>query len=302
MVKAPQRLSPGKRRRERTRLLYSPLFLLPWAFFFLVFKVYPFVYGFVISFTNYTLRGSTFQGLANYKELLTDEKVWISIRTTLICGLISVPGIVVLSLSLARAIHPRSAAVQTAAKSILYLPSLICSVVIVVIVNYLFSTAVGFLPWVCEKLGIPVFSVFDTPALSIPLMSILVVLLGVGQPVILYTAAMNGISQDLYDAAAIDGAAKGQIFRRITLPLLKPTTTLILITSTINALQMFVYPMLFTGGGPYYATSTMMLLLYNSAFTAGRFGYSAAIGVVLFALTSVIAVIQFRLTSQDVEA
>ena len=287
---------PGLRKRRRRQFLIALLFLAPWAFFFLVFKLYPFLYGIVISFTNYTLRSTEFIGLENYRNLLQDPRFWLSVRSMLFFALICIPGSIFTALMLARLIYPRTASLSTFSKCIIYLPGLICSVVIVVIVKYLFSTSIGVLPWICEKLGVKVFSVFDHPALSIPLMSILIVFTCIGQPVVLYTAAMGGIPQELYDAAAIDGAGKRQIFWQVTFPLLKPTTTLILVTTTINSLQLFVYPMLFTGGGPYYTTSTPMLLLYNSAFNSGTFGYSAAIGVVLFIFTGFLAAVQFRMT------
>jgi len=293
--------SRGVRRTGYKKLqrCYSLLFLAPWAAFFLIFKLYPFIYGFVISFTNYTLKSSSFIGLSNYKKIFSDSAVWSSLRATFFYALLCVPGTIIIALLFSRAIFPRSDFYNSLSKSILYLPSLICSVVIVVIVKYLFSTSIGFLPWLCDHLGIKVFSVFAKASSSIPLMSFLIVFLGVGQPVVLYTAAMGGIPSDLYDAAAIDGATKKQIFYRITLPLLRPTTTLILVTTTIGALQIFVYPLLFTGGGPYYSTSTLMLLLYNSAFFNGQFGYSAAIGVVLFVITGILAAVQFRMTRRD---
>jgi multiple sugar transport system permease protein len=89
------------------------------------------------------------------------------------------------------------------------------------------------------------------------------------------------------------------MFFKITLPFLHPTTTFILITQTIAILQIFATPYLMTGGGPDNGTSTLMLLLYKSAFLYGKYGYAGAIGVILFILIAIIAVVQFRLTRSE---
>ena len=120
-----------------------------------------------------------------------------------------------------------------------------------------------------------------------------------GSNLIIYSAALDAIPETYYEAADLDGATKGQQFFKITMPMVQPTIVYVFITATIAALQIFVIPQLMTGGGPNYTSSTLLMLIYDSAFTNNQFGYASAIGVVLFLITAIIAVIQFRTTQKD---
>ena len=116
---------------------------------------------------------------------------------------------------------------------------------------------------------------------------------------IVYCGALNAVPNFYYEAADIDGASNSRKLFNITLPLLQPTVVYVLITSTIASLQVFVVPQLMTGGGPNYASSTLLMLIYNSAFINNRFGYASAIGVVLFTMTAIVAIIQFKITQRE---
>ena len=114
-----------------------------------------------------------------------------------------------------------------------------------------------------------------------------------GQPIILFLAALNGIDRSYYEAADVDGASWFMKFRKITLPLLRPTTLYVLVTTTINAFQTFAIINLMTGGGPNYASSTLLYQIYKQAFTFREFGIASAEGVILFFCVAVFGVAQF---------
>lgn len=137
-------------------------------------------------------------------------------------------------------------------------------------------------------------SLFDNANYSIPVLSLLIVFSGLGGNLIIFSSAMNGISSDYYDAAELDGANRRQQFFHITIPLLRPTLLYVLITGTIGAFQIFTVPKLMTAGGPNYSSSTLLMLLYDSAFVDYKFGYAAALGVIIFIFTAAIAIVQFR--------
>lgn len=270
------------------------IFLIPWFLFFLVFTVYPLIYGLIVSFYDYTLSRSVFVGLQNYREMFHDTAFFRSLRGTFLYAAIILPCTVVLSLWIANALSHHGSRFNAVTKAIFYLPSVTSQVALVVVWNFLFSPTFGLIAKLFQALGWTPISWFDNAGTAIPLMALLVLTYGLGQPIILYAAAINGIPSSYFEAARIDGATNRQVFFRITLPLLHSITTYILITSTIGALQIFAVPYLMTGGGPNHKTSTLLMIVYKSAFLNGNFGYASAIGIVLCLITAVIAVLQFR--------
>ena len=122
----------------------------------------------------------------------------------------------------------------------------------------------------------------------------------VGQPIILYIASLGNIDKSYIEAAKVDGANSWQVFRNVTWPLLMPTTLYIIVISTINSFQIFSLIQLLTSGGPNYATSTVMYLVYEKAFKLGQFGYAAAMGVVLAILIGTFSILQFKLFGKEV--
>ncbi|MFR8467772.1 hypothetical protein BLA28_20390 [Eisenbergiella tayi] len=275
------------------------LFLLPWFCFFLVFTVYPFLYGFKVSFYDYTISRSVFCGWDNYRQAFGSEAFWRSVSATFGYAVIILPVTVMVSLWISKVLSTRGKKMNAFAKAVFYLPSVTNQVALVIVWNFLFSPTFGLVASLFRICGLTPVSWFDSPKTAIPLLALLICTYGLGQPVILYTAAINGIPDCYFEAARIDGASENQIFFRITLKLLHGTTTYILITSTIGMLQIFAVPYLMTNGGPSFKTSTLLMLVYTSAFQNGSFGYASAIGVILFLITAVIAFLQFRMMKQE---
>ena len=184
-------------------------------------------------------------------------------------------------------------------KLLMYLPGVTCSVALILSWKYMFDPNVGMLRSVLGLFGVTKVSVFDSARTAIPIMSLLAACTNFGANLIIYCAALDAIPNDYYEAAELDGASKRRQFISITIPLLNPTIVYVFITATIGALQIFVIPQLMTGGGPNYSTSTLLMLVYNTAFTNNQFGYASAIGVILFLITAIIAIIQFHVTRRD---
>lgn len=274
-------------------------FLLPWFCFFLVFTVYPFLYGFKVSFYDYTINRSVFTGPDNYIDAFKSDAFWRSLTATFQYALIILPVTVVLSLWISKILSTRGKKLNAFAKAVFYLPSVTNQVTLVIVWNFLFSPTFGLVAGLFRMAGLTPVSWFDSPKTAIPLLALLICTYGLGQPVILYTAAINGIPDCYFEAARIDGATENQIFFKITLKLLHSTTTYILITSTIGMLQIFAVPYLMTNGGPSFRTSTLLMLVYTSAFQNGSFGYASAIGVILFFITAIIAFVQFRMMKKE---
>lgn len=275
-------------------------FLLPWFVFFLIFTLYPFVFGIGVSFTDYNLSGIKFNGIENYLRIFSDTAFYRSLVATLCYAAIIIPLVLVLSLWIAKTIQNRSSRFNSFVKAAFYLPGITTQSAMTIVWQFMFMPTFGIASILLAKLGLKDVVLLENPTYAIPLIAILIVMCGLGQPIILFSAAMNSIPQSYYEVAELEGASSTQTFFKVTLPLLHSTTTYVLITNTIGILQLFTVPYLMTGGGPNYRTSTLLMLIYNSAFLNGNFGYASAIGNVLFLVTCVIAVIQFRVMRREV--
>lgn len=292
MKKKPSKLEARKEK-------WGYVFLLPWLIIFFIFYAYPLVYGIVVSFTNFSLGNLEFNGLENYKRIFTDYAFWRSLVAMLCYAALVIPFQVFLPMWMANTLRPHSDKFNTVVKLLTYLPGVTCSVALVLSWKFMLDPNLGILATILRMLGISGFSLFNDAKTAIPALSALIILSNLGNNLIIYTAALNSIPNDYYEAAELDGANRGQQFRLITMPLLHPTIVYVFITSTISALQIFVIPQLMTAGGPNYTTSTLLMMIYSTAFTNNQFGYASAIGVTLFLLTAIIAIIQFRVTQRE---
>ncbi len=285
--------------RARSREKWAYLFLLPWLLMFCVFSLYPLLYGIAVSFTDYNLSGMRFNGLENYRKLLDNYAFWRSLVGTARYALIVIPLQTLIPLWIASVLRSHSARVNTLTKLLIYLPNVTCAVALVIVWKFLFWPSFGVLDQILKSMGITDFYIFDSANTSIPVISLLIVLSNMGQNVVIFCAAINAIPDTYYEAAEMDGAVRTQQFRHITLPLLAPITTYVLVTCSIGALQIFVIPQMMTGGGPNYTSSTLLMLIYDTAFGHNQFGYASAIGVLVFILAGIVAVVQFRLSRRE---
>lgn len=284
---------------EARKAKWGYVFLIPWLVMFCIFYAYPLVYGIAVSFTDFTLGSMKFTGWNNYKRILSDYAFWRSLTAMLAYAVIVIPCQVFLPMWMASILRPHGGKFNTAVKLLTYLPGVTCSVALVLSWKFMLDPNMGMLATILRWFGVTGFSLFNSAKTAIPALSILIVLSNLGNNLIIYSAALNSIPNDYYEAAELDGATRSQQFTRITMPLLHPTIVYVFITATIAALQIFVIPQLMTAGGPNYTTSTLLMMIYNTAFSNNQFGYASAIGVILFILTAIIAVIQFRVTKRD---
>lgn len=292
-----KKISISKKQRRKEKWGY--FFLIPWLLIFSVFYLFPLLYGIVVSFTDFSLSGMSFNGLTNYKKIVSNYAFWRSLAGTLRYAVIVIPLQMVIPLWVANTLRNHSDRINVLTKLFIYLPNVTCSVALVIVWNFLFWPNMGLFSQVLAGFGIRNFSFFDSANISIPVISLLIVLSCMGQNVVIFCAAINSIPQTYYEAAELDGAVRFQQFKYITIPFLAPVITYVLVTNSIGALQIFVIPQLMTGGGPNYTSSTLLMLIYNSAFGNNQFGYASAIGVLLFVLSGIIAIIQFKVTQQE---
>jgi ABC-type sugar transport system permease subunit len=262
----------------------------------MIFGFLPMIEALVLSFTNWsllTLQGQ-FVGLANYTHLATSATFWEALKNTVWYMLVTNLGSIVLGLGLALLLNRRSR-ITNAARAILYIPSVLSVVVVSEMFIYLLGPEPGNLVnWALHWIGIPPQNWLDNPHLALPALMFLALWQGMGWTMVFYLAGLQGIPRYLYEAATLDGATGWKAVRYITIPLLRPVTTLLLILGYINGFQVFGQMQLMTAGGPDNRTMSLVLYLYNEGFQFYKMGYASAIGMVLFLVTFVVSLLQLR--------
>jgi multiple sugar transport system permease protein len=266
---------------------------LPMAFF-LLFFIFPVGYALYISRYDWQIFKGPFVGWDNYKALWHDS-VFLhhAVRNTLVYAAFVVPLEMALGLSLAVIVN-QSIRFRTFFRAAFYFPSLASSAAIVAIATYIFASD-GLFNKIVQHLGYHHTDAwFAQQSTALPTIIGLNAWTTSGTIMLFYLASLQAIPTDVYEAAAIDGAGAWRTFWKVTFPLLKPGHFFVAVVSVIGALQMFDQSFLIGGaaGGPNYSTMTVVLYLYNQAIGSAKFGYAAAVGVVLFVFIFTVTLIQ----------
>lgn len=293
-------LSRFKKRRKID--YYGYLFLAPAMFFFLTFVLYPMVKGIYLSFFRFKGRRQIFNGITHYTNLIGDEVFRKSMGNTILITFIAVPIVVLLAMFIAINIYNKHAAVRSFFRGVFYIPAISSVVSVTVVWLWIYNPDFGILNYVLKSVGVIDQNVAWLGNSSTALYAIIAVLIttSLGQPIILYIAALGNVPTELLESATIDGASNWVLFRKIILPLVKPTTLYIVVTTTINSFQIFALIQLMTAGGPNYSTSTIMYLVYETAITLQEYGKASAMGVILAIIIGIISILQFKFLSNDV--
>lgn len=277
------------------------LFLLPSFALLILFSFVPFVQGLYFSLTDYPLlRSPTFIGLGNFSRLLRDPVFTASLVNTFYYMIATVVLRVVLGLGLALALNGPLRG-RVVFRAIFYLPVIAPLVTVSVIWRIIFDTYSGILNAALDLFSIAPIPWLTSTQWAMPSIIIMSVWKTFGWNIVIFLAGLQGIPQQLYEAAAIDGASKWRTFIHITLPLLRPTILLAVVTSTISASQVFDQVYVMTGGGPGYSTMTLGQMVYTAGFQNYEMGYASAVSVVLLLISLVLTLIQFRFLGQEVK-
>jgi multiple sugar transport system permease protein len=277
-------------------VLGAALFLLPTAVIFVAFIAYPIVGSFALTFFRWDgLSHRQFIGLDNYRTLLSDPLLGTVLLNTLGFVIGDVALKMLLALFLAVLVNRYlSGLMRTLFRSVVFFPVIVSGVAIGIIWQWLMNTNLGLINYYLGALGLPIVAWLDSSKNAMPSLILVDVWRNVGFSFVVFTAGLQGISSQLYEAAAIDGAGDWQRFRAITLPLLSPTTFFLLVINLIGAFQFFDLSYVMTQGGPGDATRTIVYYIYDTAFHFFRFGYGSTIAVLLFVILAVLTFIQVR--------
>ncbi|STD23123.1 carbohydrate ABC transporter permease [Enterococcus mundtii] len=281
-----------KLKRKNTMIAWS--FIAPNFIGFLIFTLVPVVFSLILAFMKWdSFSTPEFVGMQNFTRMLSDDTFWISLKNTFLYTIGVVPLTLICSLGLAILLNQKIRGVKFF-RTAFFFPYVTSLVAIAVVWSMLFHPTMGpinqFLRMVIEN---PPgwLSSSDWALTAIIIVS---VWRGMGYYMILYLAGLQGISKELYEAAAMDGANKWKQFIHITVPALRPTTFFVTIMLVINCFKIFDLVQVMTDGGPGRATNVLVYQVYSEAFVKFNFGYASAIAMVLFVIVLVITVIQFK--------
>lgn len=303
-VRTPKRSTravSSARVRAVKNFVAAMLFLSPSLLIFISFVFVPLLKTIQLSLflTDPIGRMVTFTGLENYQRVAAEPDLLNSLRVSLTFTIYVVPSTILLALFLAvlsnvrlravsvfRVIFSSTIAVSGATASLIFL--------------FMFNPANGVLNYMLDLVGLPRVQWLVSDATALISVSGLTVWLQLGFCTIILLAALQGISQELYESATIDGAGFWSSFRHITVPMISPTIFFLVVVQSLNAMQTFTQIDVLTRGGPLDSTNVLVYLIYRAFYFNNQYGIAATFSVVLFVIMLVLTIIQFGVLERRV--
>ncbi|MEV4218727.1 sugar ABC transporter permease [Nonomuraea sp. NPDC049725] len=298
------RSGPRRRWAYQLDVKGSPyLYIAPFFLLFGLVGMFPLLYTAYVSLTDWNLLDPAHEwvGLANYADLLADDYFWNALVNTVSIWLLSTVPQLLAALFIAHMLNRRLRA-RTLFRMGVLLPNVTSIVAVTIIFAQLFGRDFGMVNWALELVGLDPIDWQAGTLSSHVAISLIVIWRWTGYNALIYLAAMQTIPEDLYEAARLDGASQFTQFRRITVPMLRPTIIFTAVVSTIGGFQIIAEPLLFqagTGnptGGSDRQFQTVGLYLYEQGFSLYEFGYASAIAWTLCMIIVVMALVNFAIT------
>lgn len=298
---APPVEGERKRKSQWRSLLAASGYLAPAVILLGVFTFYPLFRSIYLSLfeTDFMARPILFMGLEQYRELLSSPRFWESLRVTVLFTLYTVPVGIALAIPVAlmgnmqikgitfyRTIFISTIAVSTAIASVIW--------------QWMFSPTVGVMNDILRTVGLDPIRWLQDPKWALISVAITTVWKDLGLNVLFLLAALQGVPDELYEAARIDGARGWTLFRSVTLPLISPTVFFLMVVGTMDAFRSFTQVHIMTQGGPLRSTSVLVYSIYRDAFINFRYGFASAQAVTLFLILIALTLIQFRIGERRV--
>lgn len=282
-------------KRKGKEAIQGIIYVLPSFILILCFCIIPIFMSAYFSFTDYNvMTAPKFTGLSNYKKLFTDSYVQAAAKNTLMYVLMTVPFQTIISLIFAAFLASKMSKMKYGQflRSVMFIPVIASAVTAGTIWRIIFNADGGLLNNFLGLFGIEPVNWLGSTSTALLSICIVAVWKNVGYFLVIYYAGIMGISKDLYESARVDGATAVQQFTKITLPMLKPITYLVVTLGIIWSFQVFDLSYLMTGGGPGKSTVTLVMGIYNSAFKQYRMGYACAQAMFLLVIIVIINIIE----------
>lgn len=300
---------PRKGGRNAAQRRFVCATLVPLALLFIVFWIYPVLNGLWGSFTDWRAFSPDrqFVGLRNYARLVNDSIFITALVNTLQFAAMYLPLQIACGLGLALAIEA-SGKLKSFFRTVYFLPVVTSVIATSLIFKWLYQPTLGLFNQLLELAGLPTLGFLQSPSQALASIVFYTLWKSLGVTMVLFMAGLNGIDRSFYEAAKVDGGSRWPIFWQITVPLLRPTTILVLVTGIINTLQVFepIFIMSSVGensppGGPANSTTVVAIYQWATAFEELDLGYGMAMGIALFAIILVVTLAQSRLLKQSWE-
>jgi ABC-type sugar transport system permease subunit len=288
-------------RARQMRRLAPYLWVLPALLLYTLFKLAPLIGGVWLALLNWNgIDPARFIGLRNFQRMLEDEDLGPALLHNLVYALGTVSGKIILSLFLAVLLN-QALAGRGFYRTVLFMPVVMSFVVVGILWAWMYNNQFGLVNNLLRALKLDFLAMDWLGDTRVALWSLIIVDIWkwYGFHMVIFLAGLQTISAELYEAARVDGASRMRQFISITLPLLRPVMLVNVMLSLVGALNVFDIPYVMTEGGPANATNVLALHIYLEAFKFNRLGYGAALNYALFALVTVVAVVQLKLLSGD---
>lgn len=286
-----------KSRLNRQEHISFYFFISPWLIGFILFTGGPIIASLYFSLTNYTVVSSpTFVGIENYRNLFKDPLFWKSLYNTIYYASFFIPLGILIAFILAILLNQKVKGLAVY-RTVYYLPSIVPAVANAILWIWLLNPQWGLINTGFRLIGIQGPGWLTSEQWSKPGI-ILMSLWGIGSWIIIYLAGLQGVPEQLYEAAEIDGASKVQSFFYITVPLMTPTIFFTLVTGLIGAFQVFTQAYIMTNGGPVNSTLFYALYLFRNAFNYLKMGYASSMAWILFLIILMLTILQFSLAKR----
>ena len=273
------------------------MFVLPSLLLFTFFFMIPLFLSIWFSFTNYDgWKTMDFVGLKNYITALTNADFYKTLGRTLLYTICNLPFKVAIPLLLATLVTSKSLKCTTLVRTLVYIPVLFSALVASITINWMFGQEYGLINFLLQGIGIQPLQWSLNPTLATIVISVASNWVSAGYYMLMYIGGIKNISPDLYEAASVDGASKVQAFFGITVPLLMPTTFIVLLLTTVSSLKEYALVQGISLGGPGTSTTYIVQYIYDQGFNQYKYGYASALGILVSLVFIIIAVVQFKAT------
>jgi len=276
-------------------------FLAPALISIFIFFFIPVIASFVISFTDFDIyslgnyNNLRFVGLKNYSDLLNNELFWTSLKNTFYFVIVASPLSIAVSLGAALILSSKVVKLKAIFRLAYFIPVVTTLVAVAIVWRFIYHPRFGMLNYLFGLIGINSIDWLGDPFWAMPSIILMSIWKNFGYNMIIFIAGLQNIPEHLYEAAILEGANVWQQFKKITLPMLAPTTIFISIITMIGNFQLFAEPYVMTQGGPLNKTLSVVQYMYQEGFRWWNMGYSASIAFVLFLIIFTGTILQLRI-------
>lgn len=275
------------------------MFIGPFFILFGIFTIYPIIYSFLLSFSNYADGEMTFIGLQNFRDLFADKDFSIALFNVFFFLIIQVPVMLLLATFIATVLNSKLLKWKSLFRMGVFLPVLIDLVTYAIVFTLIFNNDSGIINYILKILHIPTVNWLSDPFWARMAIIISITWRWTGYNAIIILAGLQAIDKEVIESATVDGANSRTVFFKIIVPMLKPALLFCAIMSTNGTLQLFTEPLILFppyGSGPANATQTVVTYLYQNGFQGFKFGLASACAYVIAAIIVTLSLIQMKLT------